>query len=323
MSGNPCDDFRAVVAADLGAAPDRIEPGKRYRFSVNGKPGDSAGWCLLNPDSRVGWYGDFRTHRTGFWQRRLSQPMPSRAELAERERLERIAAEKFWAVQAAERAQRAPALNRQWGECLPVADGDPVSLYLRQRLAVPEFQRLNVPAALRLHPEMPYFHDGKRAGPWPAMVAELTAADGARATLHKTWVTKDGFKAPTFGPAKKLAPACGIVVGGCIRLVTPSEWSGDLLAIAEGIETALAARILTDFPTVAAYSAGALAAWIWPKTLRKLVIFADHDDAGARAAVDLKERARAGGLWVEVLTPTRSGEDWCDVLVRRRRGERK
>jgi hypothetical protein len=154
------------------------------------------------------------------------------------------------------------------------------------------------------------------------MVAELTAADGTVATLHRTWVTGDGRKAPTPGPNKKLAPACADVLGGCIRLVTAAEWSGELLGIAEGIETALAARIASDFPTVAAYSAGAMAAWRWPPTLRKLVIFADHDAAGLQASERLKERARSAGLWVESLAPTRPGEDWCDALLRRRLGVR-
>ena len=90
-----------------------------------------------------------------------------------------------------------------------------------------------------------------------------------------------------------------------------------MLGIAEGIETALAARCASGVPTVAAYSAGALAGWQWPPSLRRLVIFADADPAGADAADKLRQRARAAGLAVDVLTPTTPGTDWCDVWAKR------
>ena len=91
-----------------------------------------------------------------------------------------------------------------------------------------------------------------------------------------------------------------------------------MLGIAEGIETALAARCASGVPTVAAYSAGALAGWQWPPSLRRLVIFADADPAGADAADKLRQRARAAGLAVNVMTPTTPGTDWCDVWASRK-----
>ena len=105
-------------------------------------------------------------------------------------------------------------------------------------------------------------------------------------------------------------------MGGCIRL----DWPGQAgtLGVAEGVETALAARCASGVPTVAATSAGALAVWCWPQGLRRLVIFADHDPVGQAAAAALRGRARDAGLKVEVLTPTEPGADWCDVWVQRR-----
>ena len=91
-----------------------------------------------------------------------------------------------------------------------------------------------------------------------------------------------------------------------------------MLGIAEGIETALAARCASGVPTVAAYSAGALAGWQWPPSLRRLVIFADADPAGAEAADKLRQRARAAGLSVNVMTPTTPGTDWCDTWASRK-----
>lgn len=66
-------------------------------------------------------------------------------------------------------------------------------------------------------------------------------------------------------------------------------------------------------PTVAAYSAGNLAAWQWPPGAQRLVIFADNDAAGADAADKLRQRARAAGLAVNVVAPTEQGQDWADV----------
>lgn len=89
------------------------------------------------------------------------------------------------------------------------------------------------------------------------------------------------------------------------------------MGVAEGIETALGAFCGSKVPTVAAYSAGALAAFQWPAGVRRLVVFADHDDVGARAAANLQVRARAGGLDADVMTPVAAGADWCDVWAGR------
>ena len=101
------------------------------------------------------------------------------------------------------------------------------------------------------------------------------------------------------------------------RLRPLSQARGRAVGIAEGIETALAARYASGLPTVAAYSAGALAGWVWPTDLRRLVIFADADLAGAHAADKLRQRARTAGLSVEVMAPTTPGTDWCDVWANR------
>ena len=64
---------------------------------------------------------------------------------------------------------------------------------------------------------------------------------------------------------------------------------------------------------MAAYCAGNLAAWQWPASVHRIVIFADHDKAGREAADKLRARALAARLRCEVLTPTTDGADWCDV----------
>ena len=113
---------------------------------------------------------------------------------------------------------------------------------------------------------------------------------------------------------RKLTAASGPLAGSCISLFRPANGT---LGIAEGIETALAAWLASGVPTVAAYSAGNLAAWRWPAGVRRIVIFADADEAGRNAAEKLRQRVRAAGLSVNVMTPSEPGSDWCDVWAQR------
>ena len=316
----PVNQFRATVFAALGNAPESIEPGRLHRFSTNGKRGDKAGWCQFFADGRAGVFGCWREGTQGVWtatDRRNMSPVQT-AELARQVKAAAAAREAAKRAGWGEAADRLAAL---WTACEPVsADGtgtDPVTLYLRHRLALPPGDALAVPEVLRLHPDLAYHHDGVTAGRWPAMVAVLQGPDGAGVALHRTWLTTDGRTAPTPGPVKKLTPAAGPVMTGCIRLAWPGEEAGDVLGIAEGIETALAARQASGVPTVAAYSASALSAWQWPRGLKRLVIFADADPAGADAAQSLKVRAMQAGLKVALMTPTRPGADWCDVWAKR------
>ena len=314
---NALEDFRMAVLAALGSAPVDLEYGRMHRFSLNGKLGDTAGWCHPFDDGRAGVYGDFRTGLSSVWtatRRELMTPA-ERTDLTRR--LAQSKADRQQAQQAAWAAE-APRLTRLWAQCRQPVSGDPVVLYLRRRLALAAGDHLDAPQILRFHPGLDYHHDGKPAGRWPAMVAAVANAAGELVALHRTWLTPEGRKAPTPGPVKKLSRAIGPVMGGCIRLAWPGAGASlEVMGAAEGIETALAARQASGVPTVAAYSAGALATWRWPPGLRRLVIFADADAAGTEAADRLRQRARAAGLSVSVITPTTPGADWCNVWATR------
>ncbi len=329
MSADPSGDFRAVILRELGAAPEVIEPGRFHRFATRDRHGDDAGFCKQFDDLRGGIYGCNRQFPrqvftwSGVDRDRMTPgeraTLAQQVDQAKRQRAE--AQRQQWQVNAGR-------IAKLWGQCLPVAaDGsgdDPVTRYLRQRLALIDGEPLQVPAALRLHPALPYRVDGATVGTWPAMLARLSAPDGRMVAGHRTWLTVDGRKAPTPGPCKKLTPTAGDLAGACIRLgwlgagAAGDRPAGPVLGIAEGIETALAARCASGIPTVAAYSAGALAAWQWPHGLQRLVIFANADPAGADAADKLRQRARAAGLTVNVMTPTTPGADWCDVWASRK-----
>lgn len=300
------DNFRVAILAALGHAPELIEPGRIHRFSTSARASDKAGWCQLFEDGRAGVFGDFRSGMSSVWtaQRRELMTPAERADMARRLTQVKAQRDAQHHQQQADNAQRIAAL---WANTMPVSDGDPVSLYLRRRgLAGP------VPEHLRLHPRLTYWDSGDR-GAWPAMIAPLIRLDGVVLALHRTYLTPDGNKAPV-PTVKKLTGAAGPLAGACIPLHDPQH---GVIGIAEGIETAQAAHLASGLPTVAAYCAGNLAAYTWPPGVRRIVVFADPDSAGAAAAQSLKARAMRAGLSVAVMTPSTPGSDWCDVWAQR------
>lgn len=306
---DPTEQFRAAMLAAGLTPPDAIHgDGKLHRFSTSGTRSDTAGWYVLHIDGTpAGSFGCWRRGMSSEWtaQRRERMTPAERANIAQQRAQTEAQRKDEQRQQWAKNARRNEAL---WNETVPVTDCDPVSLYLRRRgLTGP------VPDHLRLHPGLTYWDDGGDRGTWPAMVAPLVRPDGIGLALHRTYLTADGCKAPV-PTVKKLTSASGPLAGACIPLHEPQ---GGVIGIAEGIETAQAAHLASGLPTVAAYSAGNMAAVIWPADLTRLVVFADADLAGAAAAQNLKERALRAGLSVAVMTPTTPGADWCDVLARR------
>ncbi|MBW7851041.1 MAG: toprim domain-containing protein, partial [Rhodospirillales bacterium] len=163
---------------------------------------------------------------------------------------------------------------------------------------------------LLFHPDLT--HWDTRTG-WPAMVAVIRDHAGAVLGLHRTWLAADGAgKAPLPKNRKML----GRVAGGAVRLGAPA---GGLLALAEGIETTLAAmRACPSLPAWATLSAGNLETAVLPPQVRRVVLLADHDASGTglRAAETAAARLHAEGRRVWIALPPRQGDDFNDLLSR-------
>lgn len=203
--------------------------------------------------------------------------------------------------------QKRKALNAVWAGAQRVEHGDPVCGYLEGR----GIRMAYISPALRFHPSLKYYREGEAQveGVFEAMLAIVTAPDGSGATIHRTYI-KDAKKAPVASP-KKLMQGMPIR-GAAIRLFPVAE----VLGVAEGIETALAASQLFNVPTWACVSAGGLESFIPPEEVKKLVIFADNDASftGQAAAYKLANRLAMAGLEVEVRIPGEVGKDWADVV---------
>jgi phage/plasmid primase-like uncharacterized protein len=296
--------FRAVILDSLGHAPNLIEPGRFHRFGTSDRRGDDAGWCKLFADLRGGVFGCYRQGISETWGG-FERSLMSREQRAALARQVKAATAAREAQQRQRWAENAHQITQLWSQSVPLVPGDPVTLYLKRRGLAGVWP---LPRALRLHRSLPYWHGGEKLGSYPAMVAPLML-DGRMLALHRTYLTRDGHKADV-PRVKKLTATVGPLAGACIPLTRPDRGS---IAIAEGIETALAGWCASALPTVAAYSAGNLAAWRWPAGVQRIVIFADNDKAGADAAAVLRGRALAAQVRCEVLTPTDPGADWCDV----------
>ena len=196
------------------------------------------------------------------------------------------------------------ALTKVWDGSRPVVRNDPVWLYLNRRLGIQE-----VPAGLRLHPGLRYTDaDGKDLGSFPAMVAKIRYPDGRPASIHRTYLTAAGEKAPI--PQVKKIMAGKPLNTGAVRLSAVTR----CLGIAEGIETALAASERFGVPVWAATNATLLESWVPPTGVERVLIASDNDASftGQAAAYGLARRLVQKGLSVEIQMPPTIGRDWAD-----------
>ena len=301
--------FKAAVVAGLGYGPGEVIPGNFTRFATSDRRGDSAGWCKLFDDLRGGVFGCYRQGLSDTWCA-VNKATITREQRAALARQVAAATAERLALQRQQWAENAQRIARLWAESVPLVPGDPVTLYLKGRRFGGVWP---LPGVLRYHRALPYWHAGEKVGTFPAMLAPLVAPDGRMVALHRTHLTRDGRKADV-PEVKKLTGTAGPLAGACIPLFKPERGQ---IAIAEGIETALAGWCATGLPTVAAYCAGNLAMWQWPVSVQRLVVLADADRAGREAADTLRARALGAGLRVEVLTPSNDGADWCDVWAAR------
>jgi len=196
------------------------------------------------------------------------------------------------------------ALTKVWDGSRPVVRGDPVWLYLNRRLGIED-----VPAGLRHHPGLRYTDaDGEDLGRFPAMVAKIRYPDGSPASIHRTYLTKDGEKA-LVDQVKKIMAGKPLNTGA-VRLSSVAP----CLGIAEGIETALAASQRFGIPVWAATNATLLESWVPPAGVERVLIAGDNDLSftGQAAAFGLARRLAQKGLIVEMQLPPTPGKDWAD-----------
>lgn len=171
---------------------------------------------------------------------------------------------------------------------------------------------------LSFHPAAAYYENGKFVACYPAMLATFSNSEGQPNTLHVTYLSEDGRKRD-LAVSKKIMTPKERMGGGAIRLFEPAE----VMGIAEGIETALAAAKLDQIPVWASANANMLEQWQPPAIAKCVHIYSDNDMnyAGQASAYKLANKLSLAGLQVIVATPNKFG-DWNDVLIETEEAQR-
>lgn len=226
----------------------------------------------------------------------------------------------FSAEKAQLNGQLAGAIRSRWLNALRFDASDPeqkpLQLYLKRR-AIADVEE-SFMKDLRF--ERRFFDCESRQ--WhPAMVAAVRDVSGQLVTLHRTLLTGDGHKADVNVPKRLMRLPDDRTINGCaIRFGEPHE----VLALAEGIETALSVVVATGLPCWACICAHGLEAVEIPDGVREVLIFADKDRSctGERSAQELCRRLQAQGIEAAIevvplnIPRAEKGIDWNDVLVR-------
>ncbi len=206
-------------------------------------------------------------------------------------------------------------LANLWQEAVPLAE--PEAAPARKYLANRGIEVFDVPS-LRLHPDLPYFEDGKKHGRYPALLGLFLSPEKQGVTLHRIYLTKDGRKAPV-EPAKKTMPIpYGQTLSGAAIRLGPA---GSSLGMAEGVETALAVMNATGQVCWATTTAVLLQQVVLPPQVQRITIWADNDESntGLKSAFELAERLVKEGRKAEIKIPKRPPGhktwDWADVLM--------
>lgn len=214
------------------------------------------------------------------------------------------------------RQQRAPAkpkqdlrevANRIAGQAVAI-QGTPAELYLRNRAIT-----MLLPHTLRFARLAPPKNSGllKANGPGllPCLVAVVTDPDGTLVGIQRTYVTEDGRKAAAADGKVKFS--LGLVAGGAIQLGAPAE----TIVVTEGLEDGLSlAQALGESVWVAA-GTSMLPHMSFASVTRSIVIGADADEAGERAAQKAAEVYRDAQLAVRIMRPAPPHKDWNEVLM--------
>ena len=185
--------------------------------------------------------------------------------------------------------------ERLWNGAEAV-EGSPGAAYLQAR-AIGWF-----PADVRFHPAAPRGYSSSATA--PAILGLARSCTGSPKAVQATFLTPDCR-------SKSSRITFGKLIGSAVRLCPTAE----TLAVAEGLETAAAYSKLEAVPTWASLGTANLEAFQPPAVVRQLIIAADGDDAGLKAARTLAEQVRSRCEVIIRAAP--HGFDWNDVATGR------
>jgi putative DNA primase/helicase len=277
------------------------------RQCKNGKPMAGDGFRLISRVSHIGLYR-LMTQLDG-------NPLPQAASII------------HGAAAPSPKRKADPAfvekrLTSMWNGAKPLATGDLAMGYLGAR--VPGL-RVAPSRALRLS-MLEYRHEKKVIGSWPGILARFELPDGRLGTLHRTFLerSKPAKAQITSADGEILDPKLNDMTlnplsGGAVRLMEPVNGE---IGLAEGLETACAAHMLSGVPMWYCMNVGLLRQFVVPDGLgiRVVHIFVDFDavdpktgkSVGVFGGIELAKRLRAEGFTAIIHRPKVRGTDFAD-----------
>jgi hypothetical protein len=174
-----------------------------------------------------------------------------------------------------------------------------------------EHRRLDVPddlagRVLRFHPACPWRNENTgKIERIPALIVPFRSLDDDEITgIHR--IALEPFSAK---PQRRML---GVVHRAAVKL---DDWVMDELAIGEGLETCMAARLLGIRPTWALGSVGGIAHFPVLPGIPVLRIISENDQGSSAAAIELcGPRWQAAGRRVRIIKPALNFKDLNDAL---------
>ena len=218
------------------------------------------------------------------------------------------------------------SLQRAWDGAVAV-EGTFAQRYLERR--VPGLQVAWLSDNLRAHGSMFHFDEQTRQqSRRPCLLARAVDAQGVPVTLHRMYLSHDGFKADvSVSQVKKQMTGVRGLDGDAIRLNSPARVSR-VLIVCEGIETGLALVTATGnrHAVWALLDAGNLAKARVPRDrFDTVIIAADRDPlnprhgwrVGEHCAHKLQARLKDEGFATRIRVPSDDGTDFADLWLER------
>lgn len=199
-------------------------------------------------------------------------------------------------------AQRRDGLRAVWKASKPITPEDDAGRYLASRRIKQPF-----PSSLRFIPKLKVANEDVKV--LAGMIALVRDPKGDPLTLHRTYL-QNGEKAKISSPRKMMA---GETPHGSYIELYPA---GEVLAVAEGIETAMHVYQRFGVPCWSLISEGGIRAFTPPAIVKRLIICGDNDAnfVGQAAAYALAHKiaTRFDHIEAEVRIPEITGSDWAD-----------
>ena len=230
-------------------------------------------------------------------------------------------------------AEKRARLTQVWKEGLPLTHPAvvPLDLYFQRRRL--DLGIIRKEPAFRFHPRLPFYDEVKEwdkntlcwrkysrhMGDFPALLSLVFDKDRRPVTIHRTFITPDGFAAPGKNKKVMAVPSDRKASGGAILWGKRSR-NAD---VAEGIENALSVTMATSRTCLPLVSSTWMLSWEVPEGIDQVTIWGDVDENGAgqkygkQLQTNIWEQGRpAQALFPQMQIPDgKAGVDWNDVWV--------